>query len=97
MTVAGPESVNASFAPAPQLITLSFAPGTTVTGMATYDCPSNPNPSPRKSLSRSECALFGALGADGYHAVYVDGASNGSSAIRCGWNLPEWRYPDAGF
>jgi YVTN family beta-propeller protein len=46
LTVAGPESVNASFAPAPQLITLSFAPGTTVTGMATYDCPSNPNPSP---------------------------------------------------
>jgi trimeric autotransporter adhesin len=40
------QSVTASFAPPPQMITLSFTPGTNQTGMATYDCPSNPNPSP---------------------------------------------------
>jgi YVTN family beta-propeller protein len=41
-----PETVTASFTPPPQLISLTFNPGTTVTGMATYDCPSNPNPTP---------------------------------------------------
>ncbi|MGB9471296.1 MAG: hypothetical protein WBQ59_18255, partial [Candidatus Acidiferrum sp.] len=40
------QSVTASFTPPPQLINLTFNPGTTVTGMATYDCPSNPNPTP---------------------------------------------------
>jgi len=38
------QSVTASFVPAPQIITLPFAVGTNVTEMATYDCPSNPNP-----------------------------------------------------
>ena len=40
------QTVTASFAPPPQLITVSFTPGTNQTGMATYNCPSNPNPSP---------------------------------------------------
>jgi uncharacterized repeat protein (TIGR01451 family) len=46
VTVAGPESVTASFAPQAQLITLSFPAGSAVSEMATYDCPSNSNPSP---------------------------------------------------
>src|SRR5208283_1359653 len=40
------QTVTASFAPPPQMITVSFTPGTNQTGMAKYDCPSNPNPSP---------------------------------------------------
>ena len=46
VTMNSAQSVTASFAPPPQLINLTFNPGTTVTGMATYDCPSNPNPTP---------------------------------------------------
>jgi len=46
VTLTTSQSVTASFAPPPQMIPVSFAPGTSVTGMATYDCPSNPNPSP---------------------------------------------------
>jgi len=46
VTMTAAQTVTASFAPPPQLITLSFAPGTNVTGMATYDCPSNPSPTP---------------------------------------------------
>jgi YVTN family beta-propeller protein len=46
VTMNSAETVTASFPPPPQLINLTFAPGTTVTGMATYDCPSNPNPTP---------------------------------------------------
>ncbi len=39
VTMTSAQAVTASFAPAPQLITLSFPSGTNVTGMATYDCP----------------------------------------------------------
>jgi len=46
VTMIAPQSVAASFVPPPQLINVTFNPGTTVTGMATYDCPSNPSPSP---------------------------------------------------
>ena len=46
VTMNSAQSVTASFAPPPQQISLTFSPGTTVTGMATYDCPSNPNPTP---------------------------------------------------
>jgi YVTN family beta-propeller protein len=46
VAITAAETVTASFAPAPQLITLSFAPGSNQSGMATYDCPSNPAPSP---------------------------------------------------
>jgi uncharacterized repeat protein (TIGR01451 family) len=46
VTMNSVQSVTASFVPPPQLINLTFNPGTTVTGMATYDCPSNPNPTP---------------------------------------------------
>ena len=44
MTVA--QSVTASFTPPPQQISLTFNPGVASTGMATYDCPGNPSPSP---------------------------------------------------
>ncbi len=46
VTMSAAEAVTASFTPPPQLVTLNFNPGTIVTGMATYDCPSNPAPSP---------------------------------------------------
>jgi uncharacterized repeat protein (TIGR01451 family) len=46
LTMTAPQTATASFVPPPQLINLTFNPGTTVTGMATYDCPSNPSPSP---------------------------------------------------
>jgi len=46
LTMITPQSVTASFVPPPQLINVTFNPGTNVTGMATYDCPSNPAPSP---------------------------------------------------
>ena len=40
------QSVAASFAPPPQMVPVPFTPGTNASGMAAYDCPSNPNPSP---------------------------------------------------
>jgi Bacterial Ig-like domain (group 2)/Divergent InlB B-repeat domain/Domain of unknown function DUF11 len=46
VTMNSAQSVTASFVPAPKMIPVPFAPGTNATGMATYDCPSNPNPSP---------------------------------------------------
>ena len=46
VTMNAPEAVSASFVPAPQLIPLSFPAGANVSAMATYDCPSNPNPTP---------------------------------------------------
>jgi uncharacterized repeat protein (TIGR01451 family) len=39
-------AVTASFVPPPQSIPVAFNPGANVSGMATYNCPSNPNPSP---------------------------------------------------
>ncbi len=46
VTMNSSQAVTASFAPPPQIITLPFPVGTNVTEMATYDCPSNPNPTP---------------------------------------------------
>jgi len=46
VTMTSAEPVVASFTPQPVSINVPFTPGTNVTGMATYDCPSNPNPSP---------------------------------------------------
>ncbi|HEY2121868.1 MAG TPA: dockerin type I domain-containing protein, partial [Candidatus Acidoferrum sp.] len=46
VTMTSPQTVTASFTPPPQLINLSFTPGSNQSGMATYDCPSNPAPSP---------------------------------------------------
>ncbi len=46
VTMNSAQSVTASFAPAPVSMNISFAAGTNVTGMATFDCPSNANPSP---------------------------------------------------
>ncbi len=46
ITMNSSQSVTASFIPPPQLIQLPFPVGTNVTEMATYDCPSNPNPTP---------------------------------------------------
>ncbi|MGB7727213.1 MAG: beta-propeller fold lactonase family protein [Candidatus Acidiferrum sp.] len=46
VTMNSAQSVTASFTPPPQQISLTFSAGTTVSGMATYDCPSNPNPTP---------------------------------------------------
>jgi uncharacterized repeat protein (TIGR01451 family) len=46
VTMTFARTVTASFVPPPQMISLSFTPGTNVPGMATYDCPSNPSPSP---------------------------------------------------
>ena len=46
LTMITAQSVTASFVPPPQLINVTFNPGTTVTGMATYNCPSNPAPGP---------------------------------------------------
>ena len=45
VTLNSSQALTASFVPPPQIITLPFAAGTT-SGMATYDCPSNPNPTP---------------------------------------------------
>ncbi|MGB8323889.1 MAG: choice-of-anchor D domain-containing protein, partial [Candidatus Acidiferrum sp.] len=46
VTMTAAQSVTASFAPPPQQISLTFNPGIASTGMATYDCPGNPSPSP---------------------------------------------------
>ena len=46
ITMNSAQSVTASFVPPPKMIPVPFTPGTNATGMATYDCPSNPNPSP---------------------------------------------------
>jgi YVTN family beta-propeller protein len=46
VTLSTSQTVTASFVPPPQIITLPFPVGTNVTEMATYDCPSNPNPTP---------------------------------------------------
>jgi len=46
VTMNSAQSVTASFVPPPQAIPVPLTPGTNVTGMAAYDCPSNPNPSP---------------------------------------------------
>ncbi len=46
VTMNSAQSVTASFTPPPQQINVTFSSGTTVSGMATYDCPSNPNPTP---------------------------------------------------
>jgi YVTN family beta-propeller protein len=46
VTMNSSQAVTASFAPPPKIITLPFPVGTNVTEMATYDCPSNPNPTP---------------------------------------------------
>ena len=46
VTMNSAQSVTASLVPPPQNIPLTFAAGTNVSGMATYDCPSNPSPSP---------------------------------------------------
>lgn len=46
VTMNSAQSVTASFAPPPQAILLTFTPGSNLTGMATYDCPSNPAPTP---------------------------------------------------
>ncbi|MFI5111145.1 MAG: hypothetical protein ACHP78_20170, partial [Terriglobales bacterium] len=46
LTLITAQSVTASFVPPPQLINVTFNPGTNVSGMATYNCPSNPAPSP---------------------------------------------------
>jgi uncharacterized repeat protein (TIGR01451 family) len=40
------QSVTASFVPPPKAVPVPFTPGSNASGMATYDCPSNPNPSP---------------------------------------------------
>ena len=46
VTMTAAQAVTASFAPPPQQISLTFNPGIASTGMATYDCPGNPSPSP---------------------------------------------------
>ena len=46
ITVNSNTTVTASFVPAPQIINLPFSAGTNQMEMATYDCPSNPNPTP---------------------------------------------------
>ncbi len=46
VTMNSAQSVTASFVPAPKMIPVPFTPGSNASGMATYDCPSNPNPSP---------------------------------------------------
>ncbi len=46
VTTNSPQTVKASFVPPAQLLTLPFTTGTNETAMATYDCPSNPNPTP---------------------------------------------------
>jgi hypothetical protein len=46
VTMNSAQSVTASFVPPPKMIPVPLTPGTNATGMATYDCPSNPNPSP---------------------------------------------------
>jgi YVTN family beta-propeller protein len=46
VTVSSALAVSANFISAPVSIPLTFNPGTNVTQMAPFDCPSNPNPSP---------------------------------------------------
>ena len=46
VTMNSAQSVTASIVPPPQPVAVNFTPGTNVSGMAAYDCPSNPNPSP---------------------------------------------------
>ena len=46
VTMNSAQNVTASFVPPPQMITVTFPAGSNVTGMATYDCPSNPAPTP---------------------------------------------------
>jgi YVTN family beta-propeller protein len=45
VTLNSSQAVTASFIPPPQILTLPFSAGTT-SGMVTYNCPSNPNPTP---------------------------------------------------
>src|SRR5208282_3270888 len=45
VTLNSAQSVTASFVPPPVMINLPFTPGANASGMATYNCPSNPNPS----------------------------------------------------
>ncbi len=40
------QNVTANFLPGPQTVTVTFNTGTNVANMATFDCPTNPNPSP---------------------------------------------------
>ena len=46
VTMNSSQSVTASFVPPVQTVTLQYTPGTNQTQMATFDCPSNPNPTP---------------------------------------------------
>jgi hypothetical protein len=46
VTMNSAQSVTASFVPPPKTAPVPFTPGTNVSGMAAYNCPSNPNPSP---------------------------------------------------
>ena len=46
VTLNSSQAVTASFVPPPQILTLPFSTGTP-TGMATFNCPSNPNPTPQ--------------------------------------------------
>jgi hypothetical protein len=46
VAMTGAESVTANFVEAPQSVTVTFSPGTNVSQTATFDCPSNANPSP---------------------------------------------------
>jgi YVTN family beta-propeller protein len=46
VTMNSAQFVTASFVPPPQAVPVPLTPGTNVTGMAAYNCPSNPNPSP---------------------------------------------------
>jgi uncharacterized repeat protein (TIGR01451 family) len=47
ITVNSNTTVTASFVPAPQMATINLPAGTDVSGMATFDCPSNANPTPQ--------------------------------------------------
>jgi uncharacterized repeat protein (TIGR01451 family) len=46
VTMSTSQSVTASFVPPPQQISVTINPGTGSSGMATYNCPGNPSPSP---------------------------------------------------
>jgi uncharacterized repeat protein (TIGR01451 family) len=46
LTLTSATAVTASFTPPPQQITVTLNTGTASTAMATYNCPSNPSPSP---------------------------------------------------
>jgi YVTN family beta-propeller protein len=46
LTVSSALAVSANFVPPPTSINVTFNPGSNVTQMAAFDCPSNPNPTP---------------------------------------------------